>query len=432
MKKIFPRTIFDSLKKYIDRREIYAIKGPRQSGKTTILRMLEAYLLEERQINRENVVFLTMEDRNLMEAFSRDPKSFIRSYITRKPHERYYFFLDEFQYVANGGQKLKLLYDLFENIKFIITGSSSLELTGQTARFLVGRMFSFYLYQFSFDEFIAARSRHLSNAYRENAASVRAFINGGMKLLPREDIFLKDINELFSEYVIYGGYPEVIKTSDRELKEIILKNIYETYLTRDIVELLKISDVTQFRAIITLLANRIGNLINYNNLAADSHSYFKQIKQYLSMLEETFVIELIKPFHRNKTTELKKNPKVYFIDTGLRNYITRNFNPLPLRPDLGGIMENAVYTQLKINRYPSIRYWRTAAGAEVDFILETEREMVPIEVKYSTFKEPKITRGFRSFINEYRPARALVLTNDFRGEMRVKDTRIGFSPLCYI
>lgn len=171
-----PRRLMEPVKKWIDHREIYAIKGPRQSGKTTLLKMLQQYLINEKEISPENIIFLTFEDREILEKFSSDPKDYIKSFIGKRKKERFYFFLDEFHYLDDGGQKLKLLYDIYENIKFVITGSSSLEITGKTAKFLVGRIFSFHLFQFSFAEFIRVKSSQLSNVYMERAENSGEFI----------------------------------------------------------------------------------------------------------------------------------------------------------------------------------------------------------------------------------------------------------------
>jgi predicted AAA+ superfamily ATPase len=112
-------------------------------------------------------------------------------------------------------------------IKFIITGSSSLEIAGKTAKFLVGGIFSFYLYQFSFEEFIKAKSDQLSYIYEERKNKVIDFILNGKDFKFTEDIFQEDFRKLFEEYAIYGGYPEVVKAGDIETKKIILKNIFE-------------------------------------------------------------------------------------------------------------------------------------------------------------------------------------------------------------
>ena len=431
--EFFPRGLIDILKKWLDRREIYAIKGPRQSGKTTLLKMLQLYLMEEKKINPENIIFLTFEDREILEKFSLNPKDFIKSFIGKRQNERFYFFLDEFHYLAGGGQKLKLLYDLFENIKFVITGSSSLELTGKTAQFLVGRMFSFYLFELSFAEFIRVKSSQLNTVYLERAKKLQEFISPGKNFKLEQDIFHFDFEKYFEEYVIFGGYPEVIKTDDSLTKRTILKNIYETYVTRDIVELLRFNNITKFRTLFRLLAARVSSLVNYNSLCSDSETYFKELKHYLSVLEETYVISLLRPYFTNKATELKKNPKVYFIDTGLRNYALDNFNEMKFRTDTGNLIENMAYVQLKIN-FPDfpIKYWRTLAKAEVDFILEKEEKIIPIEVKYSNLSEPKISRGFRNFILHYKPEKALVLTKGFCGDLKINSSLIKFIPVWYI
>jgi len=432
VKEYLHRKLSDELKKWLDRREILAIKGPRQSGKTTLLQMLKDYLVFERKVEKEQVLYFTLEDIDILEALSRDPKAFIKSYIGGKQDHRFYFLIDEFHYLHEGGNKLKLLYDLFENIKFIITGSSSLELTGTTSRHLVGRVFSFYLFPFCLEEFLETKEPNLYNIYRENEEILRKFIIEGKDFEVKEEIFEKDFLRYFEEYAGFGGYPEVIKTDDLETKQVILKNIYDTYITRDIVDLLRLGDVSTFRTIVTLLANSMGGLIHYGSLASDGKSYFRQIKHYLSILEETYVIRILKPYSGNLSTELKKNPKVYFIDSGLRNYIVRNFNETGLRPDGGKLVENVALSEFYQKGDDEIRYWRTAARAEIDFILKIGNEIVPIEVKYSRLRSPELSRGFRSFISQYKPQRALILTKGFWGKVEIQGTKIGFIPVWYI
>ena len=431
--KFYSRNLMNEIKKWLDRREIIAIKGPRQSGKTILLNMIKNFLINQKKINPENIIYITFEDRDILDSFSRDPKQYIKGYMTDLDKKRYYFLMDEFQYVNDGGQKLKLLYDLFENIKFIITGSSSLELTSNTAKYLVGRMFSFYLYQFNLDEFFLTKEKNIYNIYRQNSEIFRDFIINGKDFNKKEDIFEKDFSRYFEEFILYGSYPEVLKTENIETKRIIIKSIYDTYITRDIIELLKIGDISGFRTFISLLANNIGGLINYNNLATDSQSYFQQIKHYLSILEETFVIRILRPYFSNKVTELKKNPKVYFVDSGLRNHTINNFNEINLRSDKGQLVENAILSELwQMSIKQDIKFWRTISKAEVDFILETEKGLVPIEVKYSKLKSPKISRSFRNFINEYSPSRALILTKAYWDKIRIGRTIVGFIPVWYI
>ncbi|MBI2459834.1 MAG: ATP-binding protein [Parcubacteria group bacterium] len=422
------------LKKWLDRKEIFALLGPRQSGKTTLLRVLEQWLKQEKKVKPEQIVFLTFEDREILEKFSADPKAYVKSFMAQKTTERFYFFIDEFQYLTDGGRTLKLLYDIFNNIKFIVTGSSSLELTGKTAKFLVGRVFYFHLWQLSFSEFVQARSAQLFYAYQEKNALVKNFLEQEKNFsLPQTDIFREDFKKLFEEYALWGGYPEVVKAGDAETKTIILKNIYDTYVTKDIIELLKITDYAALKKLTALLAAQIGGLVNYQSLARDAQSYWQEIKNHLTILEQTYIISLISPYSTNRATEIKKNPKVYFIDIGLRNYIVSGFQDLSLRPDLGSIVENIIFSQLKFKEPEEygIKYWRTIAKAEMDFILPKKESVLPLEVKYSSFDSPKISRGFRGFISEYRPRQAVILTKGFWGELRLESTLIKFIPAWY-
>ncbi|MGC9345643.1 MAG: ATP-binding protein, partial [Candidatus Bathyarchaeales archaeon] len=370
------------------------------------------------------------EDPDVLEAFEKHPKEYIRSFITKKG--RFCFLMDEYHYVNDPGKKLKLLYDTFENVKFIVTGSSSLELSGAMAKFLVGRVFFFELFPFSFHEFLVAKNSRLAKIYEKKNKTVKEFLLDG-KVEIEEEIFLKEFTPLFNEYLIFGGYPAVIKAEDFETKRIILKNIYDTYVSKDVVEFLKVSDAFRYRNVVRSLAALTGNLVNYTEVCSTCQTYYKELKRMLSILSETYIIKLIQPFYKNLITELKKIPKVYFFDLGLRNYVIDNFNPLEKRTDAGALIENFVFLSLR-NNFPeaNINYWRTIAKAEVDFVFRMRDEVIPIEVKYRFFRKPKISRSLRSFIRSYKPKKALVITKDFWGKMKVNNTVILFVPACYL
>jgi len=432
MKEVYERELLAKLRKWVERREIFAIKGPRQSGKSTLLEMLAEWLEKEKGVDRKNIIFLTFEDKEILEKFTLGPKEFVESFAEDEVR-RHYFLLDEFHYVEDGGQKLKLLYDTTKNAKFIITGSSSLEIIA-LSRYLVGRVFSFYLFPFNFYEFLNARDERIARAYKERNGAVRNFIFRGEDFDFDKDIFLSDVLKFFEEYAVFGGYPEVIKGRDAETKRIVLKNIYETYVGRDVIELLRIPDIFKFRKLVGLLASQAGSLVNYNQLASTCDSYYKEIIGLLNVLEETYVVRLVRPFHKNLKTELRKNPKVYFIDMGLRNYILNNFNPLEKRSDSGALAENYAFLALfnLVKDFGKVNYWRTLSKAEVDFVLSTGEEIIPVEVKYSDFERPRISRSFRSFLAAYRPEKGIVLTKNFWGKLKTPSTEVKFVPICYL
>jgi len=417
---IFPRALQASLFKWIDRREAYAIKGPRQSGKTTLLRILEQRLAKK----DINTVFLNFEDPDVLEAFETNPREYVRSFLLRKG--RYCFLMDEYHYVKDAGKKLKLLYDTFEDVKFIVTGSSSLELSGAMAKFLVGRVFFFELFPFSFHEFLTAKNPRLAKVYEDKNRSIREFLLG-KEVRIGKDIFIRELEPLFGEYVMFGGYPAVIKAEDAETKKMILKGIYDTYISKDVVSFLKITDALKYRHVVRSLALLAGNLINYNELCSACQVYYKELKHIISILSETYIINLLRPFYKNPVTELKKQPKPYFLDLGLRNYIADNFNPLDKRTDAGALVENFAF--LSLRNYGAVNYWRTTAKAEVDFVLS---QTMPVEVKYQHFTEPKVSRSLRSFISSYRPKAAVVATKDFWAQATVDKTNVLFVPVCYL
>jgi predicted AAA+ superfamily ATPase len=426
LNEAYPRDILTNLNKWLNRREAYAIKGPRQSGKTTLLKLLQ------NELSGENVVFLNFEDPDVLEAFETNPKEYIKSYITSP--EIHYFLMDEYHYVKDCGKKLKLIYDTFENAKFIVTGSSSLELCGAMAKFLVGRVFFFELFPFSFHEFLTTKNPRLANIYQEKNSQIKEFLlKNTIPQMETRDIFHNEFLPLLNEFLIFGGYPAVIKAQDLETKKIILKNIYDTYVSKDVIEFLKFSDPSKYRCIVRTLAALTGKLLNYNELGNMCQSYFKETKHTLSILQETYITQLIQPFHRNPITELKKNPKVYFYDLGLRNHILNNFSPVERRTDAGAIIENHSFLCLK-NSFPDsdLNYWRTTAKAEVDFILNLDMEIIPIEAKYQTFKRPKISRSLRSFIKTYKPQKALIITRDYWQTEKIESTTIMFAPAHYV
>lgn len=423
----FERELLEELKKWMGRREILAIKGPRQSGKTTLLEMLRAVL--ENKIREENIISLTFEDLEAREKFESAPKEFINSFIIEG---RYYFLLDEFHYVKDGGQRLKLLYDTLKNTKFVITGSSSLELRGETAAYLTGRLFSFELLPFNFYEFLNARDKRFARIYKARNSLVSNLLKG-QDFSMEEDIFIVDLLKFLNEFVIFGGYPEVIKSESEEEKLMVLKNIVNTYIDKDIVNFLNITDALKFKRILTLFSSICGNMLRYEAICRNTSSYYKEVVHILDILQQTYVVDLIRPYHRNMVTELRKNPKVYFVDSGLRNYLINNFSDLDVRVDKGALAENFVLNRLKsmVGDKGIIHFWRTAAKAEVDFVIEMPDGLIPVEVKFESFKTEKIPKGIFSFIRTYSPVTAVVVTKDFSGEKIVNKTKVKFIPIVY-
>jgi predicted AAA+ superfamily ATPase len=290
------------------------------------------------------------------------------------------------------------------------------------------------LYGLSFGEYLRYRDERLFRIYSNNHKIFRCLMENEHRPPEFNKNALKEINKELNAYVIYGSYPEVAKHDSDQDKVEIIKNIYITYIGRDVTGLLGITDSLAFRKVLSLLSLQIGSLLNYNELANESQTYYKQVIGYISALEETYIVKLLKPFHKNLRTELRKNPKVYLLDSGLRNYISNDFNGLDNRNDAGHLVENFVFNQLHGILQPNqqLNFWRTLGKAEVDFVFSTGREVIPIEVKFSPMKKPEINKGMNSFIEKYKPRSAIVATKDFSGKIRVGKTVVHFIPVAFI
>ena len=413
------RELEKEIQPFLKRREALAIVGPRQAGKTTFLTHLVKYF----ESKRKRVRFFTFENRTDVELFEKDIHDF-KQLI--EPYDC--VIIDEFQYAKEGGQNLKYLYDT-TNIKFIISGSSSLELTFQTGRYMVGRLLTFNLGPFSFREYLSYVEPELFQALTKKISHTKLSsfkIEQGFG-----DVLHERLTHALEIYCIYGGYPAVVLARTMAEKQKLLEGIINTYLLKEIKGLLHLASERGLLTTTRLLAAQIGNLVSYQELSASSSLSYQEVKRHISILEKTFILRIVRPFFKNKRTEVVKNPKTFFLDLGLRNFLLSDFRPLQTRNDFGAIMENHAYNALSsLHPGREIRFWRTKSKAEVDFVIEKEGRLYPLEVKYSG--RPKIGKSLYSFINKFNPDSAFVLTRDIQAKQKIGETTVRFTPLSYL
>ena len=398
MEKYVQRDLENDLLKYMGSKEILAIVGPRRCGKTTIVENILKNQ-KNRKINQ-----LSFDDLKTLRLFEEDIDAFIDEHV--KDYDL--IFIDEVQYSKDSGKKLKYVYDKHWK-KIIISGSSAAELSIQSLKYLVGRIFTFNLYPFSFREFVRAKERVLE------------------KYLDKKDnskIILERLNKHLSEYLIFGGYPRVVLSENVDEKKKVLEGILNTYLLKEIREILDLSDDYKLLNLVKALSLQIGNMINYAELSKLTGFSFVNLKKYLNILEKTFILKQVKPFFTNKRTEIVKVPKVYFFDLGFRNIVIDNFQKE--RVDMGVIYENFVFSQM-IYLGKNLKYWNTKSNAEVDFILEKEGEIIPIEVK-SKWGDKKLTKSFRSFVEKYDCKKSYFLSLNYFDSLRDGKLKIEFLP----
>lgn len=393
------RNLEKDLLRYIDSKEIIAVIGARQCGKTTLINNLL-----EKQKNRKKIETINFDNQKILQLFETDIDSFIELHV--KSFD--ILFIDEVHYSKNSGKKLKYIYDNFD-IKIFISGSSAAEISINSLKYLVGRILIFTLYTFSFNEFIKAKNTKLTKLYES-------------KKYKKE--IIKELNKLLNEFILYGGYPRVVLAKNKDEKIKILENIFNTYLLKEIKEILDLSENHHLITLLKSLSLQVGNILNYNELSQLTGYSYHDLKKYLNILEKTYICSLIKPFFKNKRTELTKNPKIYFFDTGFRNISIDNFSKE--RSDMGSLYENFIFTELS-KKNKKIKFWNSKSGAEVDFIVEEGRLTIPIEIK-TNIKEAKTTKSFKSFVKKYSPKKGYFMSLEFEGKTKINDCKVNFIP----
>ena len=412
--KYIPRQIFPKIAKHLtENKEITLIIGPRQVGKTVLLHQLQKYLIQK-EVNPQDIYYFNLDiikDRDLFT----DQTEFIQFLKNKSQKGKIYVFVDEAQKVKEAGVFFKGVYDSDLNVKLVLTGSSSLEIRAKINESLTGRKRIFYLLPFSFAEILRYHNPQLADLIEQKT-----------KITAVEQ---KEILALFFSYCVYGGYPQVVTVPDSAEKEEFLREIFTSYVEKDIIGFLKVENENNFIKLVKLLATQVGNLINVSELSSLVQTDRQTVERYLLNLAKTFIIYPLQPFYSNPRQELVKANKIYFLDNGLRNLSLDNFKiPLPDRGDKGILLENAVLKELLILKYQqnfNLKFWRSKQKAEVDFIIEQGLEALPVEVKFDLSGD-KLSASFLGFIKRYQPKRAIVVNLGYHGERKIGPTKIFF------
>ncbi|MHB2149250.1 ATP-binding protein [Calditrichota bacterium LG25] len=421
--KLLNRDIFPKLKNNLKTPYVLILIGSRRTGKTTLLKML----LQESDV-RKNALYFDLENPIQRENFqSPDYDLIARQIIQALPHpnQRGYVFLDEIQYLENAASLLKYMFDHYSNLKFVVSGSSSLRIKSLLSESMVGRKRVFRLFPLNFREFLVFKGKmHL---YRQ-LEGYHFFSPSSEipKILP--SIRSQLLAEIF-EFLTFGGYPETTLLQNREERIQSLYEIYTSYIQKDIAYLFSIESVDKFNKLVKILASQTGNLVNVSELSNTLGISRATIERYLFILESTFVLERLKPFYSNVRKELSKMPKLFFEDVGICNAIVGKFTLELGSAFWGQLAENFVFNQLKKQYVPEIKFWRSKNKQEVDFLIFNEGEMIPLEVKFQQQRKMRLPSGLRSFIRQYQPARAFVITRDYLETIRFNQTEVTFLPI---
>ena len=352
---LIPR-YYQDLTPYIKSNKALIIFGPRQAGKTTLLRN---YL--EAQNGKVKYKLESGDNIRIQELIGSGDMKRIKEYA-----EGYDLIaIDEAQKIKNVGQGLKIMTDEIPGIRIIATGSSSFELLGQVGEPLTGRKITLTLYPIAQIE--------LKNLYNKH-----------------------ELKSKLEEHLIFGNYPEVVATASQGEKRRILNDLVDSYLLKDVLELEKVKGSKILLDLLRLLAFQIGNEVSLSELGRQIGLDYKTVARYLDLFEKSFIVYNLRGFSRNLRKEITKKSKYYFLDNGVRSAVIANFNSIELRDDVGALWENFMVTErLKKQSYNRIYannyFWRTWDQKEIDFVEEREGKLFGYEFKWKdkTIKPPK-------------------------------------------
>jgi predicted AAA+ superfamily ATPase len=349
--------------------------GPRQSGKTTLLKHLFG--------ERYPIVSLESPDVRLIAL--NDPRGFLSLYPPP-------VVLDEIQYAPALLPYIKEIIDAdrSQTGQYILTGSQNLLLMQQVTESLAGRAAVLKLMPLTRWEIAQTPERKFAWESSLNSS------------LPAQTTA-----ELW-EQVLRGFYPELAVHPERDVR-LWHASYVQTYLERDIRNLRNIGNLTMFQTFLRALAARSAQILNLSELARDVGVSVNTAKDWISILEASFQIFILRPYYANIGKRLIKSPKVYFVDSGVLCYLVglRDIEHAAAGPMGGAIFENLVISDLfKIYMHrgeePALYYWRTVAGAEVDLVVETQTGLIPLEIKQSETPRPEMAKELLVFQRDFK------------------------------
>lgn len=357
------RLILSQIEKHIDHKNAIVITGMRQVGKTTLMRFVFAQIKNKPKLwfdfdnPLDQKIFENVEYRNIYENLKKQSKA--------EDSERIFVFIDEIQNFPEITKVIKFLIDQY-GVKFFVTGSSSFYLKNLFPESLSGRKFLYELPPLSFREYLYFREKiSFEEASGWNMEKAVQFSN-------LTDFKKRETD--YADFIVFGGFPEVCLTENKETKREILKNILISFFEKDLKILSDYKDIRDLRDLILLLVPRVGSMLDVTKIASELGVSRAKIYEYLYFLHGTFFIKLIPKFSRNIDRTVAGGRRVYFSDTGILNSIG-NVNE-------GQLFENAVVNQL--GRYGEIHFYRGKSGAEIDAIVDKK---TAFEIKIKGTKE---------------------------------------------
>ena len=349
------RLLKNLIEKRLYRNKAIIVIGPRQVGKTTLLKMIVSD-------TKNKVLEWNCDEPDVRRRLTEPTSTELKAEIG----DADLILIDEAQRVKNIGITLKLLIDNYPEKQVIATGSSAIEMSNSINEPLTGRKYEYVMYPFSCEE--------LFNEFGE-----------------------QEERRMLERRLIYGSYPEVVNNSGEERET--LTELVGSYLYKDIFSFQDVRKPEIIEQLLQALALQIGSEVSYNELGRLLGLNTATVQRYIDLLEKSYVVFHLRSFSRNVRSELKKSRKIYFYDNGVRNALIGDYKPLALRNDTGALWENYIIAErLKHNAYNTFYgksyFWRTQQQQEIDYIEDIDGMLHTYEFKWNEGKHPRLTDTF--------------------------------------
>lgn len=349
------RLLKNLIEKRLYRNKAIIVIGPRQVGKTTLLKMLVSD-------TKNKVLEWNCDEPDVRRRLTEPTSTELKAEIG----DADLILIDEAQRIKNIGITLKLLIDNYPEKQVIATGSSAIEMSNSINEPLTGRKYEYVMYPFSCEE--------LFNEFGE-----------------------QEERRMLERRLIYGSYPEVVNNPGEERET--LTELVGSYLYKDIFSFQDVRKPEIIEQLLQALALQIGSEVSYNELGRLLGLNTATVQRYIDLLEKSYVVFHLRSFSRNVRSELKKSRKIYFYDNGVRNALIGDYKPLALRNDTGALWENYIIAErLKHNAYNTFYgksyFWRTQQQQEIDYIEDIDGMLHTYEFKWNEGKHPRLTDTF--------------------------------------
>lgn len=413
----------DNLLDSLDKKFISILVGPRQVGKTTLLKML---IQEIEKGTHKKIIYLNLDDVTIRARLSQDPVELRREIERRigKPlirlKDKLFLIIDEAQKASSIFEPVKIIYDDFaEKVKIFLSGSSSMDIQRNVSETLAGRIRLYRMAGFSLGE-ILRDAEFVSNpcGIVEDIVADNFSISRAKKLQSQIWPHRDTINTFIEKLLLFGSLPAVCVQLEEEERWFILRDYISVYLEKDIRTLSQIGNLDQFQRVYSSLMFQNGGMLNINNIANDLNMSRDTVRKYIDIMQSSFLVNKIRPYSRKLKTRLTKASKLYFFDQGIVNYTLRLTSVEALRSaqKLGTAMETLVLNEMMSEGFnlslpPEVCYLRDYQGHELDFVLKNKNTCV-IEVTTSR-KIGKDKRRTLNYFTQYSEKSNIFVVGNF-------------------